>query len=515
MGTFAPQSVYSNNPSPQTGAGLAALASNQEAIMELPGAQAPQSVEISDNALTFSSTPVSAYLVVDTEGQAAADDLEVINPVVSATDNLHDGMIVYLQAADAARVVTVVNSNAANGIQTVSGSNITLTVNTWCTLQLRSGIWHEISSTQPQTIDGVTFSGTAGITHATVCDTAAATAAKTASINGFVLAAGAEATVKFTNGNSAANPTLNVSGTGAAPILYQGVAVSTAAIGAGTVCRLYYDGTSWNIVGILTAPATTSSLGTARLATSAEVLAGAAVASPLPAVLDVNDIDKIPAALGGAMMYNVRTVITTSGTWTAPVTGWYKVIVIGGGGGGSKGHKMTSSVAGGGGGGGGSGHITIAYKYITAGTSITCTIGAGGLGGTTNAGTDGGATSFGDITANGGNGSVWHRDDTEQATAGGESGGAGGVPGGTGSNGGYSSCAGAGGAGGATGLGHGGGGGGGGGGHSTTSARNGTGGTASDGGTNGDTPTSGTGANGGAGGAGAVILEYFNPAVTA
>ena len=86
MGTFAAQSVYSNNPSPQTGAGLAALASNQEAIMELPGAQAPQSVEITDNALTFSTTPVSAYLVVDTEGQAAVDDFHY-----ETVQNIHSG----------------------------------------------------------------------------------------------------------------------------------------------------------------------------------------------------------------------------------------------------------------------------------------------------------------------------------------------------------------------------------------------------------------------------------------
>ena len=169
MGTFAPQSVYSNNPSPQTGAGLAALASNQEAIMELPGAQVPQSVEISDNALTFSSTPVSAYLVVDTEGQAAADDLEVINPVVSATDNLHDGMIVHLQAADAARVVTVKNTSSANGILTVGSRDIVLDTSVWHAFQLRSDVWYEVISideaglvhlTGAETISGnKTFSG--------------------------------------------------------------------------------------------------------------------------------------------------------------------------------------------------------------------------------------------------------------------------------------------------------------------------------------------------------------------
>lgn len=149
MGSFAPQTVYSNNPSPQTGAGLAALASNLEAVKELPGAQAPQSVSIADNALTFSVgtggvAAVSAYLIVDTEGQAAADDLTVINPVLSATDNLHDGMLLFLQAADQSRVVTVRNSSSANGILTADGEDVALTADAWYCLQLRQGTWREV-----------------------------------------------------------------------------------------------------------------------------------------------------------------------------------------------------------------------------------------------------------------------------------------------------------------------------------------------------------------------------------
>ena len=531
MGTFAPQSVYSNNPSPQTGAGLAALASNQEAIMELPGAQAPQSVEISDDALTFSTTPVSAYLIVDTEGQAAADDLEVINPVVSATDNLHDGMIVNLQATDAARVVTVVNSNAANGIKTVSGGNITLTTSTWCALQLRSGTWYEIASSQPQTIDGVTFNGTAGISHAAVCSTAAATAAKTVALTGFVLAAGAEITVKFTNGNTASNPTLNVNSTSAVPIVYQGVAIDDTVIGANTVCRMYYDGTSWNVVGVVTSPATTSSLGIARLATQAEVQAGAASASPLPAVLDVNDIGKIPAALGGTMMYNTRTVLTTSGTWTAPITGWYKVTAIGGGGAGGKGGNvlvgglgggqggttsfgsLVSATGGsgggggsgygkysGGGGGGGAGEVAISYNYIASGQTITVTIGAGA-----NSQTGDNADSFGGsgVGSAAGKGGKYYQ------------GGSGAAGASTGSPSVASGYSGTGGAGGRNGTGYGGGGGGGGGCYGATVAANGVGGSAADGASFGGDATTSASGNGGAGGPGAIILEYFNPAVTA
>ena len=57
------------------------------------------------------------------------------------------------------------------------------------------------------------FSATYG-----TCTTVSSTAAKVVSLSGFVLFTGAKITVKFNNANSAANPTLNVNGTGAKPI---------------------------------------------------------------------------------------------------------------------------------------------------------------------------------------------------------------------------------------------------------------------------------------------------------
>jgi hypothetical protein len=84
-------------------------------------------------------------------------------------------------------------------------------------------------------------------------------------------------------------------------------------------------------------------------------------------------------------MFNKRDIITTSGTYTAPVTGWYKITVkgAGGGGGGSRyvGSVLTPS------GGGGEGGTTIAYERMTAGDTATVTIGAGGTGATASANT--------------------------------------------------------------------------------------------------------------------------------
>jgi hypothetical protein len=110
--------------------------------------------------------------------------------------------------------------------------------------------------------------------------------------------------------------------------------------------------------------------------------------------------------------FNTRAEITTSGTWTAPVTGWYKITLKGGGGGGSGGN-YTSAVAIGGA-GGGEGGTTIIYKSLSAGASASVTIGAGGSGGDTSGttpsanGTSGGNTtvsiSGNSYTAGGGTG---------------------------------------------------------------------------------------------------------------
>ena len=97
--------------------------------------------------------------------------------------------------------------------------------------------------------------------------------------------------------------------------------------------------------------------------------------------------------------FNRRDVITTSGTYVAPVTGWYKITVKGGGGGGQGGGYITNTSAFGGH-GGGEGGTTIAYEKMTAGQSASVVIGAGGAGGAIS------STGFGSSGANGGNSTV-------------------------------------------------------------------------------------------------------------
>ena len=83
-----------------------------------------------------------------------------------------------------------------------------------------------------------------------VCDTAAGTAAKTVTIDDFVLQTGVTVVIKFTNNNTASSPTLQVNSTDAKPIYRYG---TTAAAGvdnttgwhAGSMVVLTYDGTGW------------------------------------------------------------------------------------------------------------------------------------------------------------------------------------------------------------------------------------------------------------------------------
>ena len=107
-------------------------------------------------------------------------------------------------------------------------------------------------------MDGVSFDGSANITHYGTCYTASDTAEKTVTVTGFVLETGARVTVKFLNSNTASNPTLNVDNgsgyTGAKAIMYHGTSSVSGSSDyyrwqAGDIIDFIYDGTNWVMVG--------------------------------------------------------------------------------------------------------------------------------------------------------------------------------------------------------------------------------------------------------------------------
>lgn len=86
-------------------------------------------------------------------------------------------------------------------------------------------------------LNGLIIDGTSDKANYGTCSTDAATAAKTVDCTGFVLVLGAEITVKFT----AANPTLNVGGTGAKQIFYHGAAIPAGYLAANRTYIFRYD----------------------------------------------------------------------------------------------------------------------------------------------------------------------------------------------------------------------------------------------------------------------------------
>ena len=100
-------------------------------------------------------------------------------------------------------------------------------------------------------IDGINFDGTANVHRFCTCSTAADTAAKTVDIPNFVLGTGAEVTVRFSVGNTADDPTLNVSGTGAKPVKYRNAAITAGSLAKDRIYRFVYDGADWELIGDL------------------------------------------------------------------------------------------------------------------------------------------------------------------------------------------------------------------------------------------------------------------------
>jgi hypothetical protein len=82
------------------------------------------------------------------------------------------------------------------------------------------------------------------------CTTAAATAAKAVTIENYTLVVGGIVSVHFTNAVPA-NATLNIRTRGAKPIFHHNAAITAGVIGAGQTATFMYDGTNYNLIGLI------------------------------------------------------------------------------------------------------------------------------------------------------------------------------------------------------------------------------------------------------------------------
>ena len=111
------------------------------------------------------------------------------------------------------------------------------------TTQMTTAINTAVSGKQNAITDGAII----GLGYG-VCSTAAAVAAKEATITSFLLMKNMPITIKFNSAISAANSTLNITNTGAKPLYLEGTALLPNVILRGMIATLIYDGTNYNIV---------------------------------------------------------------------------------------------------------------------------------------------------------------------------------------------------------------------------------------------------------------------------
>lgn len=102
-------------------------------------------------------------------------------------------------------------------------------------------------------IDGLLFNGSKNVVRYGVCDSTSGNdkVVTLSGTSGFTLETGSTVYVKFTYGNTKANPTLNVNSTGAKTIAHYGVTTEVAALPLkpGHVYGFVYDGSNYELIG--------------------------------------------------------------------------------------------------------------------------------------------------------------------------------------------------------------------------------------------------------------------------
>ncbi|MEY8428292.1 phage tail protein [Lachnospiraceae bacterium 46-15] len=193
-------------------------------IIRYPDNPEKNTVELSNRNISFADMQKKLLAASDSISNVTNGNKVVISKI--------DGLQGTVQVAASEAVQTAVNSAAPNFLS----SGRAPSADKWQTTRY---------------LEGVGVDGTANRHHYTTCSTSGGTKAKTASLTGFSLLTGARVAVLFSNANTASNPTLNISSTGAKPIYYRNSAIPENYIQAGTVLELVYSGSYWRVIGDL------------------------------------------------------------------------------------------------------------------------------------------------------------------------------------------------------------------------------------------------------------------------
>lgn len=153
-----------------------------------------------------------------------------------------------------------------------------------------------------------------------ICNTAAATAAKVVALPDYdELIVGTTVHVKFTNGNTAANPTLEVGSTAAAPVYQYGTtapgATEATSWRANSVVSFTYDGTAWrmNDAG---ANAAIIAYTDSKVATEATARENSIVKKIAPAFSTSSSYASGDLCIYNETLYRCKTA-TSAGAWNS------------------------------------------------------------------------------------------------------------------------------------------------------------------------------------------------------
>ena len=215
------------------------------------------------------------YGVCTTAAATAAKEVILCDPTITSTSLLTVGTLLYVKFSNANTVaspkITVFNNSGTaasptKGLTTLMAQKAIMRYGTTATstnaaTSWRAGAivalvydgtnWIEVTAIDDNTTYSNMSLGSAYCTSTTTADTVAKVATP---VNGTCsLVSNGIVSVRFTYGNTAASPTLNVSSKGAKPIWYRGAALTAdnAAIwSAGDTVTFYYDNTRYNIIAI-------------------------------------------------------------------------------------------------------------------------------------------------------------------------------------------------------------------------------------------------------------------------
>lgn len=139
-----PAQGYTSNASRTVAEVKVAVDDIRDTAAQMPGGTAREEIVISGGAIVPPDGSGGGWFRVDTEGNAATDDLASIT-----ITNCWEGMLIWIGAENASRVVTL--KHGTGNLSLEDGADLALTdLETWVQFQLRSTTWVEVDRHSPR-----------------------------------------------------------------------------------------------------------------------------------------------------------------------------------------------------------------------------------------------------------------------------------------------------------------------------------------------------------------------------